>query len=188
MSLETQIIGLATRAGNECKILHNKVGNLSKLNTAAKDSTVAAINELSERTGALEGLDLAELIDDTGVASNKVWSSEKTQTEINKAAQQVKSDLLNGADEAFDTLKELGDAISENKDVIDGLGEIAGGAVRFNEPQGLSSYEKVQARVNIAAASSEALEQFAEDVGNTDADFVEVFETALNAEDEETAD
>lgn len=188
MSLETQIIGLATRAGNECKILHNKVGSLSKLNTAAKDSAVAAINELSNRTVALEQLDLAELIDDTAVLLNKVWSSEKTQTEINKAAQQVKSDLLNGADEAFDTLKELGDAISENKDVIDSLGEIAGGAVRFDESQGLSSDEKTQARVNIAAASSEALEQFEEEVGNTDADFVEVFEAALNAEDEEAID
>lgn len=41
------------------------------------------------------------------------------------AAQQVKSDLLNGAGAAYDTLKELGGLIDENKDAIDALEEIA---------------------------------------------------------------
>lgn len=43
------------------------------------------------------------------------------------AANLVKSDLLNGAGEAYDTLKELGDLISENVTAIDALGVIASG-------------------------------------------------------------
>ena len=37
----------------------------------------------------------------------------------------VKNDLLNGAGEAFDTLKELGDLIDENQDAIEALETIA---------------------------------------------------------------
>lgn len=43
------------------------------------------------------------------------------------AAAVVKNDLLNGAGEAYDTLKELGDLISENVDAIDALKTVATG-------------------------------------------------------------
>lgn len=189
MSLENQISNFATRAGNECKILHNKVGNLSKLNTTAKDSTVAAINELARRTGSLEDLDLAELIDDTSTASDKVWSSEKTQDEIVKAAQQVKDDLLDGASEAFDTLNELGDLISENKGALEGLTEIAGGAVRYDVAQSdLTADQKAMARTNIGAVALADFNQFKTEIGTTETDFATIFELALNAEDAEGAE
>ena len=49
------------------------------------------------------------------------------KTYANNAANTVKNDLLNGAGGAYDTLKELGDLIDENKDAIDALREIASG-------------------------------------------------------------
>ena len=43
------------------------------------------------------------------------------------AAEAVKNELLNGAGDAFDTLKELGDLISENADTIEVLTQVAAG-------------------------------------------------------------
>ena len=48
-----------------------------------------------------------------------------TETYVNNATNAVKNDLLNCAGEAYDTLKELGELIDENKDAIDALEEIA---------------------------------------------------------------
>ena len=47
----------------------------------------------------------------------------------------IKTDLLNGAGDAYDTLKELGELIDDNKEAIDALREIATGggtAVEYN--------------------------------------------------------
>ena len=43
------------------------------------------------------------------------------------AAEAVKNELLNGAGAAYDTLKELGDLITTNKDALDALSEVATG-------------------------------------------------------------
>lgn len=43
------------------------------------------------------------------------------------AANAIKSDLLNGAEAAYDTLKELGDLINENVDAIEALETVASG-------------------------------------------------------------
>lgn len=48
-------------------------------------------------------------------------------TTANNAANAVKNDLLNGAGDAYDTLKELGDLIDENTDAIDALKIVATG-------------------------------------------------------------
>lgn len=45
--------------------------------------------------------------------------------ETRGAAEAVKNDLLNGAGEAYDTLKELGELINENVDAIDALKQVA---------------------------------------------------------------
>lgn len=46
---------------------------------------------------------------------------------IDESAENVKNDLLNGAGDAYDTLKELGDLINENVDAIEALETIATG-------------------------------------------------------------
>ena len=48
-------------------------------------------------------------------------------TAANDAANTIKADLLNGAEAAYDTLKELGDLINENVDAIEALEIVASG-------------------------------------------------------------
>jgi hypothetical protein len=52
-------------------------------------------------------------------------TEEYVDTAATNAANAIKNDLLNGAGEAYDTLKELGDLISENVDAIEALETIA---------------------------------------------------------------
>lgn len=47
------------------------------------------------------------------------------KTKIDESAENVKNELLNGAGDAYNTLKELGDLINENVDAIDALETIA---------------------------------------------------------------
>ena len=142
-------------------------------------------------------------IDDTAAATDKTYSSSKIASEITAAKQAVKDDLLGGAGAAYDTLKELADLITTNQDAIKALQELAAGHVKFDAAQSLSDAQKAQARTNIGAADAATVTsqgtrltavenkatQNATDiatlktnVGDTSADLVSAFETALNAE------
>ena len=66
----------------------------------------------------------------------------------------MKNDLLGGAGEAYDTLKELADALVTNKDAITALQQIAKGHVQFDKAQALNDDQKKQARANIGALSA----------------------------------
>ncbi|MCM1516225.1 MAG: hypothetical protein NC080_07445 [Paraprevotella sp.] len=181
MSLSQQIALFATRVGTECKALHNEIGDLTNLTTTAKNNVVAAINTLvteldsiDSRVEATEGIDLKSLINDEAASVDTVYSSSKTASLITAAQQAVKNDLLGGAGEAYDTLKELADLITANEDAIDALEAIASGHVAYDKAQTLTIEQKAQGRTNIDAAS-------ATDVGDTAADFVAAFNTALTA-------
>lgn len=180
MALTDKISALATRVGTECKTLHGeidavetKVGDISTLTTTAKTSTVVAINELVTGLGAtntnvtnlttrvekVEGsVDslLGNIIDDTAASTTKTYSSSKIESVVTAAKQAVKDDLLGGAGEAYDTLKELADLIDSNKTAIEALETIAGGAVRYDQDQSttLTDEQKGRARTNIGAAAS----------------------------------
>lgn len=95
-------------------------------------------------------------IDDTAKAANKVYSSQKTEDLVTQAKQQVKNDLLNGVGAEMDTLKEVADAIKNNKDALTALQTVAGKHVSY-EGQQLTSEQKTQARTNIDAVSSAQL-------------------------------
>lgn len=99
---------------------------------------------------SLNSIDLTKIIDDAKTTTNLTWSSTKINTAINAAV----AALVNGAPEALDTLKELGDAITTNKDAIEALQTIADGHVKFNAAQSLTTEQKTQARANIDAAST----------------------------------
>lgn len=93
-------------------------------------------------------------IDDAQASATKTYSSQKVDSQITAAKQAVKDDLLGGAGEAYDTLKELADALVTNKDAITALQQIAQGHVKFDESQSLSDEQKKQARANIGALSA----------------------------------
>lgn len=68
---------------------------------------------------------------------------EEAKTYADTAAETIKSELLNGAGEAYDTLKELGDLINENTDALDALEIIADGkADRVHEHDDIYYTEK----------------------------------------------
>ena len=142
-----QISLLAQTVGTDIKQLLATVGDTSKLTTTAKASLVVAINELK---ASLNSIDLTKIIDDAKTATNLTWSSTQINTAINAAV----AALVNGAPEALDTLKELGDAIATNQSAIEALQTIASGHVKYDAAQTLTTEQKTQARANIDAAST----------------------------------
>lgn len=121
------------------------------------ETNAAAITALQQKTDAMQTtLDGKPNIDDTAKAANKVYSSQKTEDLVTQAKQQVKNDLLNGVGAEMDTLKEVAEAIKNNKDALTALQTVAGKHVSY-EAQQLTSEQKTQARTNIDAVSSAQL-------------------------------
>lgn len=149
-----KVNALATRMGTECKTLHDKVGTLSGLTTTAKDSIVAALNELDSDIGNIPAA--SSVIDDSAAktVTDKTYSVAKIEDVITEAKKAVKDDLLGGAGTAYDTLQELATLIGNNADAIDALETVAGNHVRFDQAQTLTDAQKVQARSNIGAAAA----------------------------------
>lgn len=148
-TLNQQIQALATQVGSDVKTLIAKQGDLSTLTTSQKASLVLAINELNS---AILQIDMSKVIEDGQTAADKTWSSNKILSEITTKCNEVKTALLGGAGDAYDTLKELADLITDNKELIDSLQELAGAHVRYDAAQELSPGQKTQARSNIGAA------------------------------------
>jgi len=142
-----QISLLAQTIGQDVKQICTNIGDLSTLTTTQKTSLVLALNELK---ASLNSIDLTKLIDDAKTATNLTWSS----TQITKAINDAVTALVNGAPEALDTLNELADAITTNKDAISALQSIAAGHVKYDAAQTLTTAQKTQARSNIDAAST----------------------------------
>lgn len=184
----------------------------TKASTNASDVSAAKgnITTLQTSLGTLQ-TDLKALqdkvnaqteIDDTAAVTNKTYSSSKIESEITAAKQAVKNDLLGGAGAAYDTLKELADLITSNKDAIDALKEVAAGHVKYDAAQTLTDVQKKQARDNIGAGSAAdvssqgaqlavvgqmatenqmGIRSLRNAVGDTTVDFVAKFEAALTA-------
>ncbi|MGE9985374.1 hypothetical protein [Desulfovibrio sp. SGI.169] len=195
-SLSESVSSLATRVGAECKTLHSKIGALADLTTTEKGNLVAALNELQ---AALEN---ASNIDDANASTSTTYSSSKIASEILAASNALKADLLGGAGEAYDTLKELADLIQTNQSAIDALEALAAGHVKYDAAQTLTDEQKEQARANIgasaasdvtsltnrvtavegvAAGNTSAINTLTGNVGSTTTNFVTAFETALGA-------
>ena len=183
MSQSEKILALASAVGAKCKELNAAIGGLSDLSTTAKTSLVVALNEVNAALGvaktsiqtnagdidkveadvkalqdALDALEeqvaSATNIKDDAVGTTTTYSSSKIVSEINAAKQAVKDDLLDGAGEAFDTLKELQAGIEANKGLIEAFEEVAAGHVKFDAAQSLTDEQKGQARTNIGAVSA----------------------------------
>ena len=84
----------------------------------------------------------------------------------------LKAEILGGADAAYDTLVEIQQLLQNGTSGLDALLAAVNNRVRFDAAQTLTAPEQAQARSNIGAVA-------ASDVGNTDTDFVAVFEGAL---------
>lgn len=150
-SLESRVSEFAARTGQEIKKVR---GEIATSNTAAE----ALTQRVAANEGAITNLqsEVAKKveIDDAQASATKTYSSQKVDSQITAAKQSVKNDLLGGAGEAYDTLKELADALVTNKDAITALQQIAKGHVQFDKAQALNVDQKKQARANIGALSA----------------------------------
>lgn len=149
------IAAFALAVRTKCQALLDSQGALTSLTTTAKDSLVNAIDEVVESVASLKAtVEGKTEINDTETTAENVWSALKVANEISTSATNLKNDLLGGAGEAYDTLKELADLIDTNKDAIEALQTIAAGHVKFNAEQSLTDDQKAQARTNIGASAS----------------------------------
>ena len=163
-NLSAQISALATQVGTDIKGILSSVGNLGSLTTTQKASLVVALNELKASLTDLEGK-LGAQIDDAKKSLTTTWSSQKISTQITSAV----NSLVDGAPGTLDTLKELAEALTQNKDAISALQALAAGHVKFDSVQSLSSEQQKQARENIGAASSVDVGTVASNVGSLSA-------------------
>ena len=168
MSLQSRIESLVLRLAAEFKTIYGQVGTLANLSTTDKINLVSAINELRAQIGALEA---ETVIDD---ANSAALSTTFSASKITGLLDALKADLLGGADAAFDTLRELQEAIQNDQSGIAALLAAVDARVRFDAAQALTDTEQTQARSNIGAMAAAA-------VGDQETDFVAIFETALAA-------
>ncbi len=162
-TLATRITDLATRLATECKSIRTLVnGNavdLASLTTTQKTSLVAAINELKT---AIDNSGSSITISDSTSSTTEVWSSSK----VSSAIAQAKSDLVNGAGAALDTLSELSAALGNNASFASTVTTALGYRLRFDAAQTLTTGQKTQACANLG-------------IGEPDTDFVTTFNSGL---------
>lgn len=214
--LSAQINNLAVRIAKECKLIYIKLGDTTQLNTDNAESLVKAINSLKTNfdnamlainansadinaaEAAITALQerLNTIINDTTASTTTVYSSSKVDSEITKAKQEVKNDLLGGAGTAYDTLNELAELIESNQDAITALQNLAAGHVKYDDAQKLTDAQKKQARDNINAVSQDEIDFSAieatiasnksevdtlkANIGDLNTNFVTTFEAELN--------
>jgi len=162
MSLATRIESLVIRVAQEFNDVRAKAGNLANLTTTDKSNLVAAINELKAAVVS------SAVIDDAHIAATTTYSSNKIVSLLDA----LTTGLLGGADAAYDTLVEIQQLLQNGTSGLDALLAAVNNRVRFDAAQSLTVAEQLQARSNIGAVA-------ANDVGNTDTDFVAVFVGAL---------
>ena len=162
MSLATRIETLVIRVAQEFNDVRAKAGNLANLTTTDKSNLVAAINELKAAVVS------SAVIDDAHIAATTTYSSNKIVSLLDA----LKTEILGGADAAYDTLVEIQQLLQNGTSGLDALLAAVNNRVRFDAAQSLTVAEQLQARSNIGAVA-------ATDVGNTDTDFVAVFVGAL---------
>lgn len=161
MTLEQRVTVLAQTIAADVKALRIADGNLATLNTTAKNSFVAAINELFGMIGG-SGV----VIDDgaPGTSTTVAYSPNKITSLITNAINGV----LGGAAAAYDTLSEIQSMLEGDDTAISGLLTAVGNRVAYDAAQSLTDPQKLQACNNIG-------------VGNYDRNFATDYTTARDS-------
>lgn len=172
MSLVQEIADVALRMATECKsirtIVNGNAGDLSGLSTTAKNNLVAALNEVRALAQSAASSGGAQ-INDAVTATTSVWSSQKVSDQITAAI----NVLTSGAPAALNTIDELAAALNDDANQITTILTALGNRVRVDTAaQGLTAQQQLNARTNIGAVSTT-------DVGDTNTDFVAIFEAGL---------
>lgn len=199
-ALSNSLNALTTRVGTAESGISTNIGEIAtvKANIGSLQGSVSSIQaDIAELQAAVAA---ATEISDSTTATSTTWSSSKISNELTAAKAEVKDEILGGAGEAVDTLKELNDLIATNQSAIVALEKLAAGHVKYDGAQSLTVTQQAQARTNIGAASasdhtalvsrvttvesgvstnSGAISALSVSIGNTSTDFVAIFEAAL---------
>lgn len=103
-------------------------GTIHELMVKTNVDNVVLVDGSKETTLSLK---LAEIISSL--------NSKATTTEMNTAISTAISDLVNGAPEAYNTLKEIADYLSSNDSVVNSINQVLEGKVSKEENKGLST-------------------------------------------------
>ena len=109
---------------------------------------------VDKATGETLATRLAQLGTDIESAVAGGLKASEVQTMISTAI----NDLVGGAPETMNTLKEISDYIATHKDEYQALLAVANAGVKYDAAQSLTDDQKAQARANIDAASVAAVE------------------------------
>jgi hypothetical protein len=162
-----------------------RVGENANLNTTAKATLVAAINELKGNFTTLQNqfnnLPAPESeLDDTHTGAEKGWSAQKISSQIADAVNTLKQSLLGGVGADADTFSELLSLITNNENALETISALTGSFVSFKTNQTLTEAQKTTALNNIGAASAAmvaTLQQFVTDFGDVKVKLVERYES-----------
>lgn len=125
--------------------------NGTSLTPSSKVVSITIPTTASDIGAATSGHNHDSKYDAKGAAASALADA---QAYADSAASTVKNDLLNGAGTAYDTLKELGDLIDDNKDAIDALEEIASGKANATHTHAISDVSGLQSALDGKAAAS----------------------------------
>ena len=168
MTLRQRIDELADAIGAELKKVIVKIGSIDMLQTTERGSVVGAVNELKKRIDNIGSGNSGAAIDDTAPAADKAYSSQKVDSLIIAAKTAVKSEILDGADAAYDTLQEVAKYIEQDKTGATALSEAVAKRLRIDESQVLTQAQKTAVETTL-------------NLGDTDTDFVAKFNQALQS-------
>lgn len=140
--------------------LKDQTTNYLKLATSLSNADKildGLIKTLTDRVAQIEGGGTGVQIDDTAGDGDTgvVWSADKSVDAIAVARQGLKDELLGGVGPAFDTLKELADALAAENDIIVALTTAVGNRIRFDDVQTLTTAQKLQACTNMGIGDPE---------------------------------
>lgn len=136
-------------------------GALAKKNSVSESDLDTALAEKVNTASEGNHSHLNKTVLD-GITSAKVsaWDSAESNAKTyadnaaTTAANKVKDDLLNGAGTAYDTLKELGELIDDNKDAIDALEDIASEKADATHSHAISDVTGLQSALDGKADAS----------------------------------
>ena len=135
---DTEVGNLGAATDNQIKAINNKIATTRTELINYTDTEVGKLRNTtnSQIQGVNDKIDSTktELITYTDTAE------QDAKNYADNAANKVKNDLLNGAGDAYDTLKELGNLIDENADAIDALETIASGKAPINHASPNTAY------------------------------------------------
>ena len=159
MTLQANITLLAQTLGTDVKSILASIGVLSNLATTNKTSLVEAINEVISEAGTSNvtindnpaQAPTDQVRSAAYILANYVTATQ-TQSAIDAAVAQAKSDILGGAPAALDTLLEIANELAADQTLLDTLQAASANAVKYTA-QTLTAGEQLQARTNIDAQS-----------------------------------